>query len=314
MTIQPDDALLSRYLLHECSEEERTWIEDRFFEDDELFERLRQLEEDSIGRYLRGDVTAEERARFEQAYASPARRDRVLFTRALTTLAPSPAEAMPAAEFVARRRVPKRSFRDLSKSTFPLGLAAAVLLISGTAVTFWQARQLRTSLAQAEVRTRMLERERDADRQRLGELEKRSADLGDELNRARASQQPSPGTATRSQPVIATFVLSAGLLRSAQKATPVVVPRSVEQVRLQLDLDTGIDYKGYRVEVRNQQGGVVWSQDMLRPRRIDSGTAVSVWVPAERMNAGEHEAVLYGSADSRTFEDAGHYYFDVVRE
>ena len=313
MTVQPDDALLSRYLLHECSEDERTRVEDRFFEDDELFDRLRQLEEDSIGRYLRGDLTAEERAQFERAYASPARRDRVLFTRALSTFSASPTEATPAAEFVGRRRVPKRSFRERSGWTYGLGLAAAVLLISGTTVTFWQARQLRASLGQAEAQNRALERERDADRQRLGELEKRTADLGDELNRARTSQ-PSPGAAARPQSFVATFVLSAGLLRSAQKATPVVVPRSVEQARLQLDLEPGIDYRSYRVEVRNIQGGVVWNQDMLRPRRIDAGTAVSVWVPAERMNAGEHEAVLYGSSDSRTYDDAGHYYFDVVKQ
>jgi hypothetical protein len=314
MSAQPDDALLSRYLLEQCSEDERTQVEDRFFENDELFARLRQLEEDAIGRYLRGDLTAEERAQFERAYASPPRRDRVLFARALTTLSASPAGAAPAPVSVARRSVPQRFFREPFAWSYGLGLAAALLLVSaGTVVTLWQARQLRTSLGEAEAHSRTLERAREADRQRLRDLEKRTADLGDELSRARATQ-PSPGTLTRSQPVVATFVLSAGLLRSAQKVTAVVVPPSVEQLRLQLDLEPGIDYRRYRVEVRNIQGIVVWSQDMLGARRIDSGTAVSIWVPAERVPAGEHEAVLYGSADSRTYDDAGHYHFDVVKQ
>jgi hypothetical protein len=313
MTVQPDNALLSRYLLHQCSEDERTQVEDRFFEDDELFERLRQLEEDAVERYLRGDLTAEEREQFDRAYASPPRRDRVRFARALTTLSASRAEAAPAVESVGRRGVPTRFFRRPFAWSYGLGLAAALLLVSAaTVITFWQARQLRTSLGEAEAQNRTLERERENDRQRLRELEKRTVDLGDELNRARASQ-PSPGTATRPQTVVAAFVLSPGLLRSAQKVTRVVVPRAVEQVRLQLDLEPGTDYRSYRVEVRNIQGAVVWSQEMLRPRRIDSGTAVSVWVPAERMNAGEHEAVLSGSADSRKYDDAGHYYFDVVK-
>src|SRR5207247_4832191 len=86
MDLSRPDALLGRYLLDDCSDEERRQVEEQFFASDDEFERLRELEEEVIERYRLGELTADERSRFERAYGSPPRRDRVLFTRALVQL------------------------------------------------------------------------------------------------------------------------------------------------------------------------------------------------------------------------------------
>src|SRR6185369_13195307 len=79
----PTDALLGRYLLDAGSDDERRQIEEQFFASDDVFERLRELEEDVIERYRLDTLTAEERSRFERAYGSSPRRDRVLFAGVL---------------------------------------------------------------------------------------------------------------------------------------------------------------------------------------------------------------------------------------
>src|SRR5258707_15476724 len=81
-----DDALVGRYLLDACSEDEKARVEEQLFADDEVFERLRQLEEDLIDRHLEGRLAGAERERFETAYAVPARRQRVMFSQALKEL------------------------------------------------------------------------------------------------------------------------------------------------------------------------------------------------------------------------------------
>src|SRR5437867_8722618 len=84
------DQLFSRYLLDDCSDDERRQVEEQFFANDETFARVCELEEDILERYRRGELTSEERGQFERAYKSSPRRDRVLFSRALDALMSRP--------------------------------------------------------------------------------------------------------------------------------------------------------------------------------------------------------------------------------
>jgi len=78
-----DDRLLVRYLVGDCPEEERERVEERFFTDEETFDRLCELEEDLAWRYARGELNATEREQVERAYVAPPRRDRLILTIAL---------------------------------------------------------------------------------------------------------------------------------------------------------------------------------------------------------------------------------------
>src|SRR5262245_61786778 len=105
MRTPADDRLLVQYLVGDCPEEERERVEERFFADEETFERLCELEEDLAWRYARGQLNATEREQVERAYAAPPRRDRLILTIALgrvlaeatdrTVLAPAPVVATP---------------------------------------------------------------------------------------------------------------------------------------------------------------------------------------------------------------------------
>lgn len=79
-----DQELIYAYLLGELPEEQQSELEQRYFAEDELFERLLAAEDELIDRYARGESSDEERQRIETYFLrSPARRKRLMFTQAL---------------------------------------------------------------------------------------------------------------------------------------------------------------------------------------------------------------------------------------
>ena len=72
-----------RYLLGLCSQAERERIEAEYFEDGAAFQAMLTAEDDLIDAYARGELTDEERRRFETHFLTSTRgRERVQFARA----------------------------------------------------------------------------------------------------------------------------------------------------------------------------------------------------------------------------------------
>jgi len=78
-----EDYALINYLLGELSETERDRIEDGYFADDGLHERLLALEDELTDCYVRGELSPKQRQHFEEWFLrSPERKERLKFTRA----------------------------------------------------------------------------------------------------------------------------------------------------------------------------------------------------------------------------------------
>jgi len=306
------DPLLSRYLLDDCSDEERRQVEEQFFASDDAFARLCELEEDILDRYRRGELTSEERVRFERTYESSPRRDRVLFSRALETLM-SRADSRsalrkPAADDSRPRGI--RSWLHLESPVARFALAtAAVVLIAAAAALGLQNRRLQSSLTTARAEAERLRLEQAAGRQRLHELERQTTDLTTRLTRERAGAGNAVSGAPPA-PLALSFVLSPGLLRGADGPKRLIVTPAASELRLQLDLESGVSGTSFKAELRTAAGDIVWSQDSLRTRPIDGGAAVSLALPAALLRAGDYEIEL---RERGRPEDAVLYYFSVVR-
>lgn len=79
------DETLTRYLLGELPEPEQARLEERYFKDAQTFEHLALLEAELVDDYARGRLSPRMRERFERTYlARPDRRARVRFGEALT--------------------------------------------------------------------------------------------------------------------------------------------------------------------------------------------------------------------------------------
>jgi len=73
-----------RYLLGLCSLREAVEVEKRYFTDDDFFEELSALENELMDAFVRDELSAPERQKFERGYLiSPARRANVEFAKAL---------------------------------------------------------------------------------------------------------------------------------------------------------------------------------------------------------------------------------------
>jgi hypothetical protein len=104
-----DDTLV-RYLLGSLPEEESQHLDERSIADDDFAERLKAIETDLIDAYVAGELTPDERIRFEAVYAAAAEgRARIDFARALS----------------ARTRTGRQSYRG-----YPALAAAAMVLLA----------------------------------------------------------------------------------------------------------------------------------------------------------------------------------------
>ena len=78
------DRTIIRYLLNELSAEDQARFEEAYLSDEGLFEQVRALEEELIENYVKGDLSGRERRRFERHYlASNQRRARIKAAREL---------------------------------------------------------------------------------------------------------------------------------------------------------------------------------------------------------------------------------------
>jgi anti-sigma-K factor RskA len=62
-----DDDAIARYLLGLSSDEERSAILERLFQDQDYFDRIRAVECELLDRYSRGEMTASERGLMESS-------------------------------------------------------------------------------------------------------------------------------------------------------------------------------------------------------------------------------------------------------
>lgn len=76
------DRTIKQYLLNTLSEADRIRFETQYFEDDDLYRRLRVIEEELITDYVYDRLTASERRLFDEHYSvTPERRERIAMAR-----------------------------------------------------------------------------------------------------------------------------------------------------------------------------------------------------------------------------------------
>ena len=155
-----------RYLLGLSTPAEREVIESLYFEDDDAFQKMLTAEDDLIDAYARGELTGEERRRFENSFVSSLRgRDRVQFARAF-------AGTIPAAQSQ-ESKLPSTLLDIFKRFQSPLLLrtATVVVLFFVVMVLAWlvndrrrmtnELRELRAEFAELSKRTEVSQRNTD---------------------------------------------------------------------------------------------------------------------------------------------------------
>jgi hypothetical protein len=309
---------ITRYLLGESSAGEQTALEERYFSDRELFDRVVQVESDLVDRYVRGLLSPEMRERIEWLYlAHPKRRERVMFAEALAakvdqnnavTAVPGVAESW-WSRLRASRRGPKLAW----------AFAIMLLLLAGGALwSLIESRRLHQELAQTEAqREKQAQAERELQEQ-LANEQQRSQQLSAELDRLRAepqTNQPSATPAAKSVPSFVSLALEVSSVRGVDTGSPavLVIPAGTPQVRIQLILREN-DYQSYHVVLQPAGGKEIFSRQSLRARADKSGASLALFISANKFAAGDYVLTLKGVMQNGEVEDVSKSLFHVEKK
>ena len=299
------DGVLTRFVLDDVTEEERSALEEQFFANDELFARLLEAESDLIDEYLAGTLAGNAREAFERRLASsPSWREKVEFGQALRDgflEKGAPAELVP---------VPLgRFFRTPGVL---LALAATLVVAVGAA---WFAGE--SARRDAEQR---LEESRSALQQKIQELEAKTAEqrartdqLASDLATARMEQAKAavtPGPARVLRTV--SFVLAAGLTRDVSPANRLVVPKDADEILLLLPLESR-EYETFRAAIETASGRKVVQRIGLQARPADGNREVPLSVTSSLLPDGDYVLLLQGRARGGAFEAVAEYAFRIVK-
>jgi hypothetical protein len=267
------------YLLGRLSDEDAQALEERYFRDSDLFERLRALETDLLDDYARGELAGQDRSDFERRLeSSPLLRSRlesaVAIQRAFA-LGSADAEAAPPAG-QHQRPLPRRPGLAWLAG---LGAAAAVVLAVVGLNLHRENGQLLTGIREAELVERRLEEENRS------------------LHREISARPPAPNSSASASPIVSvpvdvsgrvfSFRLVPGLLRDLHASNDVVVPKGIAAVVLEVPVGSGTGWR-YRVRVETISGDLVLDQANVAASKRRGGDVAVLAFPASSIPAGDY--------------------------
>ncbi len=336
-----EGARLTQYLLGRISVRELEQTEEAYFADDEAFEQMLIAEEELIDAYARGEMSVEERQRFEELFmASPRWRERVQFARSLSAAVSG---AQPAVTSQEAGHAPQESddvpltpppsfFAALHARGATLSFALAAIALAAVVGLAWllverarmreelrQLRAERTTLSNSvqEMQARVAA-EQTRNEELRAQLEGKQATLPQKTDPQEdfASQQndklPDKNSGQTQPPSVLSFVLTPGLVRGGG-ATTLSVPHGASSIVLRLNTEASSDYATYRAGIETAGGRKVWSADLARPQSV-AGTLTLPALPAKNLPPGDYILLLNGKRPDGGFEDIADYSFRVVRK
>jgi hypothetical protein len=291
---------MTRYLLGELPADELALFEQAYFDDPRVFAELTAAEEGLVDDYARDRLPPDVRARFEQVYlADPRRRERVQFARALVTRVDGADHPKQAAA----------SDRDRTAASARSWIDAVFGL---TPALRWSVASLLIANAAGGLWFYVeWSRSRQED-ERTARTAPAAPDAPVAPPVAPVAPAPvAPDNRTApvapsapdapAAPVVLALAVGPGV-RSANAATPValVIPAGASEVRLVLTLEDRENDR-YRVILRAVAAAEVLRRDNLKPAA--SGPAFTIPVPTSRLASGDYLLTLQGASGSGEFDD-----------
>ena len=310
-----------RYLLGTLSEEEEIRVQEQF-SGEHGFEEIETAEDELIDNYVRDELSADDRIRFEKMLVSPRLTERIELARLLAHRAHSRTPALTEVD-----KPPKISWwRKLFGLTNPGSSAlvpafmttVAILVLAGLALLFLglrlrrESQQLTAHQQQIETLQRQLEEQKKTNSQ-LGtdrdQARKQNQELEDrllaEIQRTEEQRRQSLGS------VITGFLTPySGIRSEASKENKIEITKNTRAVNLKLDVEHG-DYHRYQATVQDFDRKPIRRCSDLRPlpgRR----KYISCVVPASRLTAGTYQVHVDGLKQDGTSENFDEYTFRII--
>jgi hypothetical protein len=318
------EELMVRYLLGELPDEERSWIEEKFFIDNEFFEQLLSVEGALVDEYVRGELSPHEHERFEKAFlSSPQQQSEIEIAREVinSLFEPGPA-GLRKANVVAipwskslwiYLRSPNWSAR--------LSLASlALIAVLVACVLVWNLNlqskigEIEAKRAAAEQREQELKQQIEAQggsNQELAKAFENERTKREQLEREMADlRQSIPGA----PPIdVASIVLNPdSVTRGGGEIETIYLRPGTRRLRIRINLDKKDSYKSYGGVIRTFNGQEIWREERLPDVRANTGSLV-LTLPANLFANEDYRFTLTGQTESGDIVEIRDYFFRVRR-
>lgn len=314
-----DDDRLTRFLLGDVSDADRTAIEERFLADEAFFHHLLLVEDELRDAYAAGSLAPADRQRFEERFLIFGDERAVLSTRRalLAEMSARASDPQPLARVSATppwHEALIAAFRSLGT---PLRVSIAGVSALVLAVLAWQVAdgiRLRSELSRlsrdAAAREEAIAADVSSERARAVGLER---DVQEE-RRTRAlleqelARRPDAPAAGPSPRMVLSLLLTPGRTRAGGETPTLTIPPEAADVRLLLERPDAPAVGRYDAAVLDADGNEIW-----QGRGIQStGLLVALTIPSRVLPEGDFEVTLT-SVTAGARERVADYYFRVLR-
>ncbi len=308
-----------RYLLGDLSAAETDRFEERYFTDDEVFDRLLIVKADLIDHYLHGQLDEKQASKFESFFLqSPDHQREVALVRSLLNqnspvkpfVTPPAAAKGERASWV--NKWMSKTFGASPTWARPAAAAFAALLIAAFAWLAVDNRRMRAELNTLRAQQQIaITREQEL-RQSLAALQSPSP-LPAQTPSALASPTPNGLPSPRKESLFASvfpITLAPGQSRTAGDLPEHSIPADVHKIRLRLLLDRDLGYGRYVVALKNASDNIIQTRTAQRA----SGDAIEVEFSADKLKSRDYAATLSGIPAKGQPEEIADYPFRIVRQ
>lgn len=319
MSQQSRQEAAKRYLLGTLSDEERDQLEQRYFSDTPEFDEIEIAEDDLVDAYVRNNLTAAERQRFETvASSSPHLLERVEFAKLLsqkTTASPSPAKE----EEVPKPGRWRRLFAFDPPARLAFGFGVLLVLLGGLLVFGAWLQVRRTSDAIAAREATLEQRRQEIERlaaQTKASNEQRASELQAQEAQLKAQQQATqevirePNQSTLG--FVQTLFLRAGTTRGGGGNSDLALRQNTSRIRFNIDV-TGSDSRRYRATIFDPDLKAVSRPRIVTPRKTGSGDFLIFEIPAKGLSPGDYSVRVEGLTATGEVENNNDYPFRLTQ-
>ena len=330
-----EESVIRKFLLGELSPEEGHYLEERQFLEQDYFQQIQAAEDDLIDEYLYGDLTANERERFEQRFLSkPERREDFRAAKALQLYLSKNAEGSSLAASKASEHATTSSsgnffwsFLRAPRPVWQFSLAAIALLIAlgGIGIIVWsvlpknqsapsQARQNETPPLPSPTESEPNQNSAPQNQQAFNEELRRNDKRATTDVKENAATPPALPAVKRPKPTVYSFLLiPVGIVRGEGEVKTIRLPQIQSVADFQLALIEETAYKSYRAALQTDDKRIVGNWTALKPQRVEAGNVVSVRVPRELLRQKRYSLVLSGVAADGAVREISSYPFQVAK-
>jgi hypothetical protein len=298
-----DEAVARRFLLGQLPPEEQGRIEELAFEDVDTFAFLETVEDDLIDEFIQGDLSAEEKLRFENHFLSlPGRRNNLQVSRALQ-------RHLDTIKIRDRKGFSIRAWFDLKPWWFRLALTAtaAVLLVIIAIWIYVRAREV-THPAPLQAGP--------AKPTAKPSPEFKVSPLVEPTTSPVHAENKPKNLAPERQKKSATYALlsPSAAVRGEGGVQHLRVPPGASSMTVELALITERNFRKYEAVLENEAGTVLKRWSNLKAEQLTSGRALKIMVPAALLKHEEfYRMIVSGVTAKGETEVVAQYPFEVSK-